>query len=96
MIGELAGWVVFLMTIARNLSCPSNVLAAQIKCDDEGGKPEIEEVTEKFKGQENATEASTSDHAEIYRKAELIRWRAVYQRWFRFLFSMRFSVSSRI
>jgi YidC/Oxa1 family membrane protein insertase len=53
--GIAAGWVIFLMTIATKLILSpvmfkQHKLSAMMKVV----KPEIEEVTEKFKGQENA------------------------------------------
>lgn len=67
--GIAAGWVIFLMTIATKLILSpvmfkQHKLSAMIKVV----KPEIEEVTEKFKGQENAMKRQQAT-MEIYRKA---------------------------
>lgn len=67
--GIPAGWVIFLMTIATKLILSpvmfkQHKLSAMMKVV----KPEIEEVTEKFKGQENAMKRQQAT-MEIYRKA---------------------------
>jgi len=67
--GIAAGWVIFLMTIATKLILSpvmfkQHKLSAMMKVV----KPEIEEVTEKFKGQENAMKRQQAT-MEIYRKA---------------------------
>ena len=67
--GIAAGWVIFLMTIATKLILSpvmfkQHKLSAMMKVV----KPEIEEVTEKFKGQENAMKRQQAI-MEIYRKA---------------------------
>ena len=67
--GIPAGWVIFLMTIATKLILSpvmfkQHKLSAMMKVV----KPEIEEVTEKFKGQENAMKRQQAI-MEIYRKA---------------------------
>ena len=67
--GIVAGWVIFLMTIATKLILSpvmfkQHKLSAMMKVV----KPEIEEVTEKFKGQENAMKRQQAT-MEIYRKA---------------------------
>lgn len=67
--GIAAGWVIFLMTIATKLILSpvmfkQHKLSAMMKVV----KPEIEEVTEKFKGRENAMKRQQAI-MEIYRKA---------------------------
>lgn len=67
--GIAAGWVIFLMTIATKLILSpvmfkQHKLSAMMKVV----KPEIEEITEKFKGQENAMKRQQAT-MEIYRKA---------------------------
>ena len=67
--GIPAGWVIFLMTIATKLILSpvmfkQHKLSAMMKVV----KPEIEEVTEKFKGQEHAMKRQQAT-MEIYRKA---------------------------
>ena len=67
--GIAAGWVIFLMTIATKLILsPVMIKQHKLSAMMKVVKPEIEEVTEKFKGQENAMKRQQAI-MEIYRKA---------------------------
>ena len=67
--GIAAGWVIFLMTIATKLILsPVMIKQHKLSAMMKVVKPEIEEVTEKFKGQENAMKRQQAT-MEIYRKA---------------------------
>ena len=67
--GIAAGWVIFLMTIiVKIILSPVMFKQHKLSAMMKVVKPEIEEVTEKFKGQENAMKRQQAI-MEIYRKA---------------------------
>jgi YidC/Oxa1 family membrane protein insertase len=93
-LGIAAGWVIFLMTIAvKIILSPIMYKQHKLSAMMRVIRPEIEEAQEKYKNADPMKKQQAT--MEVYRKAGVNQFAGCLPAWYRFLFSMPCSDSSR-